>query len=160
MKPKKMEHLFRWVFGVVAAGIGWLSDIHALLICSLVFVAIDFVTGVWASRIRAKRAGKLAEWGFESGKAWRTVYKLCFVMFGIILAWLIDSYVLNFLNLKLANLFTGFVCGVEFWSYLENAAEISKHPIFKWLKKYMKDELDKGLRADINTDDHEQGTEK
>lgn len=31
-----------------------------------------------------------------------------------------------------------FCCGVEFWSFLENAAVISEHPVFRWLRKFMK----------------------
>lgn len=45
------------------------------------------------------------------------------VTVGIALTWLIDRFVLPFAELHLANLFTGFVCGVELWSYLENAAD-------------------------------------
>lgn len=145
-----MDNLFRWISGGVAAIIGWLSDIHALLICALIFVCIDFATGVWASRARAKRMRCLKEWGFESEKAWRTVYKLFFVLGGIVLSWMIENYILTFVDFKLAHLFTGFVCGVEFWSYLENAAEISRHPIFGWLKKFMKKKVGDALDTDIN----------
>lgn len=74
-------------------------------------------------------------------------------MAGIVLAWLIDSYILAFLGLRLANLFTGFVCGVEFWSYLENAAEISEHPVFNWLKRYMKKKLDKAIDNEDGDDE-------
>lgn len=145
---KEMENIVRGSVGLVAASIGWLSPIHSLLVCALVFVTIDFITGVAASYKRAQRAG--LKWGFESGKAWATVYKLFFIMAGIVLAWLIDTHILDFLHLRLANLFTGFVCGVEFWSYLENAAEISDHPIFKWLGKYMSDKLEDAIDADFD----------
>lgn len=101
------------------------------------------MTGVVASYKRDTRRGEL--WAFESEKAWTTIVKLFFVLAGIVLAWLIDAYILLFMTLNLANLFTGFVCGVEFWSYLENASEISNHPIFRWLKIYMKTQLDKKL---------------
>ena len=48
-------------------------------------------------------------------------------------------------RLRLANFFTAFCCGVEFWSFLENAAEISEHPIFRWLKKFMKHKVENEL---------------
>ena len=35
-------------------------------------------------------------------------------------------------------LFTGFACGVEFWSFLENAAQLSDAPLFRWLKRYVR----------------------
>ena len=64
---------------------------------------------------------------------------------GVALTWLIDRFVLPFAELHLANLFTGFVCGVELWSYLENAAELSDHPLFRGLQKLMKQKIDNQL---------------
>lgn len=138
-----MENIFRYVSGAVTGLLSFFAPIRGLIVCAVVFVAIDFVTGVAADRKRARRCGRA--WGFESEKAWSTVLKLACVMAGIVLAWLIDSMILSYMNLRLANLFTGFVCGVEFWSYLENAAEISDHPVFRSLKRFMKSKLDDKL---------------
>ncbi len=125
------------------AAVSILAPIQGLIICAVIFIGIDFLTGVAASYKTARRTG--AAWAFESEKAWSTVTKLGFVMAGIVLAWLIDSCILAFMNLRLANIFTGFVCGVEFWSYLENAAEISDHPIFRKLGRIIKKRLDNEL---------------
>ena len=46
-------------------------------------------------------------------------------------------------NLNLANLFTGFVCGVELWSFIENASTISRAPLFEWLSKWVKRRIDR-----------------
>lgn len=146
-----MENIFRYAAGAFAGALSFFAPIRGLIICAVVFIAIDFVTGVAAHRKRTLALG--AAWGFESEKAWNTVVKLACVMAGIVLAWLIDTCILDFMNLRLANLFTGFVCGVEFWSYLENAAEISEHPAFRKLKRFMKSKLDKELGD-------EQGIEK
>lgn len=136
----------RIISGVVCALGALLLPARPLLVCVGVFVMIDFVLGIWASKARAKRENR--EWRFESRKAWRTVYKTVFAMVGICLAWSLDFLVLDFAHLNLAKIFTGFVCGVEFWSYLENAAEISNHPIFSTLKSLMKNRIEKTL--DIN----------
>ncbi len=130
-----MENLIKYLAGGAASLLALLAPVKGLVICAVIFVAVDFVTGVAAGRKRALRAGE--PWGFESRRAWATVVKLAFVMGGIVLSWIIDACILGFLELNLARLFTGFVCGVEFWSYLENAAEISGHPVFRWLKKFM-----------------------
>ena len=37
-----------------------------------------------------------------------------------------------------ANVASGFACGVEFWSFLENAAQLSDAPLFRWLKRYVR----------------------
>jgi phage-related holin len=120
--------------------------VQGLVLCALLFVVVDFATGVWASRCRARRAGRV--WTFSSRRAWNTVQKLLFVMAGIVMAWLLESVVLTFVELHLARLFTGFVCGIEFWSYLENAADISGQPLFRALRRLLKSKVDKNLTGD------------
>ena len=118
-----------------------LCPIAPLIATALLFIAIDFVTGIVASRTVARREGK--EWWIESRKAWRTVYKAGFTAVAIIMMWLIDHVLLGFMNLNIANLFTGFVCGVELWSFLENATTISSSPLFSWLGKWVKRRVEK-----------------
>ena len=129
-----MEYLARYISGIFGAVAAYFAPIRTLVFIALIFVAIDFVTGCWASRERARRRHE--PWAFSSLKAWRTVYKAVFIMGGIVLAWMIDGVLAEIVTLRLALLFTGFVCGIELWSYLENAAEISDHPIFRWVRNF------------------------
>ena len=115
-----MENLYRPVSGAAAALAGWFAPIVPLVACVFGFIAVDFLTGVAASRAVARREGR--PWWFESAEAWRTVQKLA----------------LDFMDLHAARLFTGFACGVEFWSFLENAAQLSDAPLFRWLKRYVR----------------------
>lgn len=131
-----MAILFKYISGAVAALVALLCPITPLIITASAFIAIDFVTGIYASYVAAKKEGR--EWRIESRKAWRTVNKLCFVVTGIVMTWLIDSLVLEFMELHLANIFTGFVCGVELWSFIENAAIISQSSLFVWLGRWIK----------------------
>ena len=84
-------------------------------------------------------------WWFESRKAWRTVAKAGFVATAIVMMWVIDHELLDFMHLNLAKLFTGFVCGVELWSFLENAAAISDSQLFemlgRWVKRHVGEEV-------------------
>ncbi|MDR2912442.1 MAG: phage holin family protein [Alistipes sp.] len=139
-----IEAVVKYAWGALAATVGLFVPVQGLIVCALVFVAIDFGTGVAASRLRARRAG--VEWMFSSRRAWDTVLKGVFVMAGIALAWLLESVVLTFVELHLARIFTGFVCGVEFWSYLENAADISGHPLFRAVQRLLKRRVDEGLK--------------
>ena len=120
-----------------------LCPVAPLVTAALLFIAIDFVTGIAASRAVARREG--SEWRIESRKAWRTVFKAGFVALAIVMMWVIDSAILDFMHLNLAKLFTGFVCGVELWSFLENAAAISGSPLFelmgRWVKRRMGEEV-------------------
>lgn len=117
----------------------FVHSILPLIVCVIVFECFDFVTGVWKSAVVSKRKGE--RFAFESVKAWRTIYKIVFILAGIILAEMLDAVVTEY-HLRLANYFTAFCCGVEFWSFLENAAVISNHPVFRWLKKYMKEKVE------------------
>ena len=133
----------KYFSGIIAGVLSFFAPVEPMLIIALVFVAVDFLTGTLADRSRAHAEGRV--WRFESRKAWRTITKLSFVMAGIMLAWLLDTLLMPLVNLRLANLFTGFVCGVEFWSYLENAAEISDHPMFRGLRNVMKNKMEQTL---------------
>jgi phage-related holin len=126
----------KYISGIIAGVMSFFAPVEPLLLCAMTFVAVDFLTGVLADRRRARIEG--GEWHFESRKAWHTITKLCFVMAGIVLAWMMDSLLLPIANLRLANIFTGFVCGVEFWSYLENATIASGAKTFAEFADYVK----------------------
>lgn len=129
------------VAGILAGFLSlFVQNLLPLFITVTVFELVDFVTGVIKSAVVAKRTKK--QFAFESVKAWRTIYKYVFILIGIILAELLDQTVANATRLRFANYFTAFCCGVEFWSFLENAAVISDHPVFRWLRKYMRFKLE------------------
>lgn len=134
-----MAVLFKYISGVIAALAALFCPITPLIITASVFIAIDFLTGIYASYVKAKNEGH--EWRIESRKAWRTINKLCFVVTGIVMTWLVDALVLQFMELHLANIFTGFVCGVELWSFIENASVISQSSLFEWLGRWIKRRL-------------------
>ena len=136
-----MEILFKYLSGALVALVGALCLITPLIASAMLFVAIDFITGVLASRTEARREGR--EWRLESRKAWRTVAKAGFVALAIVMMWIIDTTLLGFMHLNLANIFTGFVCGVELWSFVENAARISGAPLFEWLSRWLKRRIGK-----------------
>lgn len=121
----------RYVSGGTAALASVLAPVAPLVAAAMGFIAVDFISGVMASHAAARRQGR--KWYFESRQAWRTVAKLGFVAVAIVMAWIIDSCLLEFMHLEIAKLFTGFTCGVELWSFLENAAEVSHAPLFKRL---------------------------
>jgi hypothetical protein len=50
---------------------------------------------------------------------------------------MIDTLILDFMALNLTKLFTGFVCGVEMWSFLENACRISDSKLLDYLRCYV-----------------------
>jgi hypothetical protein len=141
-----METLSRLVNIAIVGIVSLFAPIVPLVGCALLFVAVDFVTGVAASRARARRSGE--KWYFESHEAWRTILKLGFVIIAIAMSWLVESCVLDFMTLNLAKIFTGFTCAVEFWSFLENASQLSEAPMFVWLKRYVRRRLRKEVEGE------------
>lgn len=139
-----MEVLFRYFSAFVASLCGLLCPIAPLITTATLFIVVDFITGVVASRAEARREGR--RWWFESRKAWRTVIKAGFVAIAIVMMWVLDYHVLEFMNLNMAKLFTGFVCGVELWSFLENAATISRAPLFEWMSRWVKRRVEREVK--------------
>lgn len=121
------------VAGFMAA---FVQNLLPLFVAVTVFEAVDFVTGCIKSGVVAHRNHE--KFAFESVKAWRTIYKFVFILVGVVLAEMLDAIIAENTRLRFANYFTAFCCGVEFWSFLENAAVISDHPIFRWLRQFMK----------------------
>lgn len=136
-----METLLRYVSGCIAALASMLAPVAPLVAAAVGFIVVDFISGVMASHAVARRQGR--KWYFESRQAWRTVAKLGFVAVAIVMAWVIDSCLLGFMHLEIAKLFTGFTCGVELWSFLENASEVSQAPLFKRLGRLVHRRLEK-----------------
>ncbi len=131
-----METLYKLFSGAAAGAAACFAPISPLVICVTLFIGVDFLTGVAADRKVALRHGR--HWYFESRRAWRTVLKTGFVWIAIAMASLLENCVLSLPELRLSRLFAGFVCGVELWSFLENAAELSRAPLFRWLRRYVR----------------------
>lgn len=119
------------------------APIKPVVLCALTFVCIDFVTGVLASRCEAKRRGE--KWYFSSHEAWRTIRKAGFVLLTIAMSWLIEYCILDFVTLNITRIAAGAICGVEMWSFLENASVLSDTKLFEWLRNYVKRKVEKEI---------------
>lgn len=145
-----METLYKFVSGAMAGILALFAPVAPLVICAFVFIAIDFLSGVAADRSATLRRHE--KWYFESRKAWRTILKLLCSVTAIVMAWMMDRYILGALSLHLARLFAGFICGVELWSFLENAAQLSEAPIFLKIRQIAKRHLEQRLNVDPSSD--------
>ena len=138
-----MEGLYRYTNGLLLGVAALFTPIKSVILCALLFIFIDFVTGVLASRCEARQRGE--RWFFSSHEAWRTIRKAGFVILTIAMSWLVESCVLDFLTLNITRLITGVICGVELWSFLENASVLSDAKIFEWLRNYVKRRVEKEI---------------
>lgn len=138
----------KWICGSIVGFWGLLAPIQVLILCVCIAVIIDFITGNIADYKRYKRAHQ--KYVFKSEKMWDTCWKLGLSIIGIGMAYMLDVCVLpNLGGLNLANFFAAFVVGTEFWSFLENSAIISNHPIFRALRSYMERSVSKKTQIDF-----------
>ena len=135
----------KWLSGVLSVPLGLLIPLRPLLIVLTAFIAVDFITGLLASWSRGE--------GFCSKKMWRTIYKCAFAFTGVVMMHLLDAVVLlptRTEPLHLANYFTAFVCGTEFWSFLENGSALSNHPIFRIVRRLMNNKFKEATGEDLD----------
>lgn len=142
---QSMEVSFKFISGAVLGVLSLFAPIKAIVLCALLFVAVDFVSGVLASREESRRLGRA--WYFSSREAWRTVRKSGFVVLTIAMTWLVESCILDFVELHLTRLAAGVICGVEMWSFLENASVLSDARLFGWLRQYVHRRIEKEIGA-------------
>lgn len=135
--------MYRVINGIVLGFAALFAPIQPVVMCALSFILVDFVTGVVASRCEARRRGEA--WYFSSHEAWRTIRKAGFVMLTIGMCWLIECCILNFITLNLTRTIAGAICGVEMWSFLENASVLSDAKLFEWLRKYVKRKVEREI---------------
>ena len=138
-----MEAIFRHVNAAMIGLFALFAPIEPMVWSALLFVAVDFVTGVLASRHEARSAGRA--WFFSSYEAWRTVRKAGFAVMAIAMSWIVESCVLNFMTLNLTRIIAGAICGVEMWSFLENASVLSDARLFMWLRNYVRRRVEKEI---------------
>ena len=138
-----MEALYRYFSGALLSLAALFAPVVPMIWCVAGFILFDFLTGVWASKAEAKEQDK--EWYFESRLAWHTAQKLGFTIIALCMAFVIDTMILDFLEMKLTRLFAGFVCGVEMWSFLENASVLSDARLFMWLRNYVRRRVEKEI---------------
>ena len=138
-----MEALYRFINGLLLGLAALFAPIKPIILCALAFILVDFVTGVLASRCEAKKRGE--KWYFSSHEAWRTIRKAGFILLTIAMSWLIEYCILDFVTLHITRIIAGAICGVEMWSFLENASVLSDGKLFRWLRNYVRRKVEKEI---------------
>lgn len=105
----------------------------------VVIILLDLFFGIIAARHRGE--------GIESRKLWRTVYKFLIANLVVALAYSID---VEIGLIDMHKTIAWFIIGFEFWSILENLAQISNLQIFVILKKIMTAKIKTVTDIDIN----------
>ena len=116
-----MEALYRYANGCAGSLVALFAPVAPLMWCVAAFIGVDFA------------------WYFESREAWRTVRKLGFAIVAIAMARIVDTLPAGLFPPDFARLFAGFVCGVEMWSFLENACRMGDSRLLRRLRRFVRE---------------------
>lgn len=116
-----------WAYSISAIII-FLEPINVLFLWLIIFIMVDFISGIYASLVE----GKI----ITSHKLQKTVGK--FVMYATALFLLhgIDAYMITFTKLYLARIGCTLICGIELYSIFENCYRITGNVVFKILTQF------------------------
>jgi len=141
MRNWAIEHSNHFISGAIMSVTAYFAPCQGVIYVAIGAVLLDFVTGIIASLVEKK--------GIKSSKLWKTLFKLFFVVFFIMLLYSIDK---EFDIIELHRVIAWLIVGFEVWSILENMARITDHRIFRLLKKFMEDKIEQQTGVKIGDD--------
>lgn len=133
-----MEHVYNWLTALAFGFLGYFEPMRGVVHVMVAAIVIDMITGIWA----AVRRGE----GLKSCKLWQTGRKLLLSIVVVVLFYAMDQE-MSVDVFQLHKVAAWLITGFEMWSILENAAQISDHPVFRIIKKMMSDRLKKRLEV-------------
>ena len=132
-----------WSYALVAV-LGFFEPLWVLILWFLIFIVVDFVTGIYASLVE----GKL----ITSNKMQKTVIKFIMYSTAIFLLHGIDVYMISFTNLYLARIGATLICGIELFSIFENCYRVTGNVVFKVLTQTVIKKVGDETGVDISED--------
>jgi hypothetical protein len=131
------------------------EEVLPLVILALIFVIIDCITA-WrlSRRVHAGGCndGKKGSCGkFKSAKMAKTVIELTIVIpVGLLLAYFVQQYIFQGLDIRLPQIFAGIVIFWQVWSILENESSCNGAKWAKVLQKIMVDKTERHFDVDLS----------
>lgn len=130
-----------WAYSFMAI-MGFLDPLWVMMLWFLIFIVVDFVTGIYASFVE----GKL----ITSNKMQKTVIKFIMYSTAIFLLHGIDIYLISFTKLYLARIGATLICGIELYSIFENCYRITGNPVFKILTQFTLKKIEQQTGVELN----------
>jgi phage-related holin len=116
-----------WAYSI-SATIAFLEPINVLFLWLIIFIMVDFISGIYASLIEGNYV--------TSHKMQKTVIKFVIYSTALFLLHGIDAYMITFAKLYLARIGCTLICGIELYSIFENCYRITGNPLFKILTQF------------------------
>ncbi len=142
--------VIKYVVSIAGAGIAIIQPtIPYGLICTALVFYDCFSAFQLCKRLKKNHPESNVEPFFTSDgmrRAFETILRIYVI---IVLAYLVDAYILDFLSLHLAQFVSAGFCLMELWSILENESSESDATWAKVLQKFLVDKGKKYLDIDI-----------
>lgn len=116
-----------WSYAITAT-ISFLEPIGVLFLWLLIFIAVDFISGIYASLVEGKI---ITSHGMQ-----KTIIKFVMYATAIFLLHGIDAYMITFTKLYLARIGCTLICGIELYSIFENCYRITGNAVFRVLTQF------------------------
>ncbi len=137
-----MKDYYSFIFKALLACLAYFADIRNMFHAVLVFMAIDWITGVYASyKFRTK--GK--SW-FTSFKLRRSIEKFVFYVMAIAVAHILEVEFMDFANLD--RIVAGYIAITEVKSIYENISKIMGVDLFNDLWQIVKNQFNQKFNID------------
>lgn len=118
---------------------GYFAPLGEIFIVLFACIIADLITGIWASRTKGQ--------GIKSKRLKKTAVKIG-LYFGIVMLIYSIDHAFNIVNL--ANPTAWLIVGFEAYSVLENVVVITDHPVFRAIKKFMRDKIKDNTGVDVD----------
>lgn len=156
-----VEELTRYGIAGVGAVVAYLQPTFPyFLVCTLAVLLDCFSAWMLSRRVRHRYPEK-TNGKFKSHHFGRVIETLIKVYCLIILAYIIDVVIFDWVNIKLANIAAGAVCFWQVWSILENEASCNDAKWARVAQKVLVDKTERHFDVDLSdlkkstdTDEH------
>ena len=135
-------HSNNFISGAILSIFSYFSPVKGILIVAFAAILLDLITGIIAARIRGE--------GIKSKKLYKTGIKIGCVSAIILMTFAIDEEIPL---IELHKIVAWLIVGFELWSILENMAQITDHPVFKFLQRFMKDKIEKASEIGLEKEE-------
>lgn len=127
-----IQAIWGWLIKVAILIATYFAPVKEVFIVMVIFVALDLVTGIWASNKRQVPR--------SSRRARKSIFKLCGYLSVILLSYMIEQ--LMAFDWFVAHRFVAaFICTIELLSILENLTVITEHPVFLKILKLVRGKI-------------------
>lgn len=121
------------LYTIVTLGVTYFQPISTMIYVILLFILIDFLTGMYAAHKTHKP--------IISSKLKKTLEKFVFYSLAVIVGYIFQKEILSGINL--VQLVGGFIASIELLSIYENIKKITGLDIINQVKAYLQEQLKK-----------------